>query len=295
MTWRRHECPRHGLQWDRKPSWQDPRVPFVCILVCYVALGVTVLGFNRSPLQVLLTVAAACALDMALHFVLRGRRLLFPLSAAISGFGLAILVNFAHGPWLPLIPVFFAIASKYAITFRGRHVFNPTLFAVVVCLKLPGGVFSVAPAYQWGGSAAMAAFVVTAALALFVFRIGRNPLIISFLGFYFLELALRAWITRFHVPPETLFLGAVTSASFYLFTFFMITDPQTSPASTRGQVGMSAVIVLVDLILHRFESLSTLFFAGFVWFAGRFLWLHARAIFEGERPRLAEPFRRLAV
>ena len=208
-----------NLQWDRIPSWRDPRIPFLAILTCYVVLGITVLGFNRSPAQIIITVGAACLLDMGLHYLLREKRLLFPLSAAISGMGLSILMNYAHGLWLPLVPVFFAIASKYALTFNGRHIFNPTLFAVVICLKFADGMFSAAPAYQWGGSAAMAAFVVTAALVLFVFRIGRSALILSFLLFYFLELALRAWLTRWHVPPETLFMGAITSPAFYLLPF----------------------------------------------------------------------------
>ena len=72
-------------------------------------------------------------------------------------------------------------------------------------------------------------FILTAALSLFVFRVKRTALILSFLIFYGLNLAIRAYITRFHVPPETLFMGAISSPAFYLFTFFMITDPATSP------------------------------------------------------------------
>ncbi len=265
------------LSWDRAPAWSDPRIPFLGILAVYVVLGVTVLGFNRSPAQILLTVGGACGLDMLLHYLLRGRRLLFPLSAAITGCSLCILANYAHGPWLPAVPVFFAIASKYLFTFEGKHVYNPSLFGLVASLLLAAGMVSPAPAYQWGGTLAIAAFVVTAALVLFVFRIGRNGLILAFLGFYLLQLALRAWLTRWHLPPETLFLGAFTSPAFYLFTFFMITDPQTSPPQTRAQVLMALVLVTVDLLLHQLESLSTLFYAAFICFSGRLLWLHASA------------------
>src|SRR2546427_4604844 len=122
------DAPPAKLVWDRKPSWSDPRVPFALILAAYVALGVTVLGFNRTLSQILLTVASACMMDMAFHYLFRGRRLLFPLSAVITGLSLAILMNYAHGLWLPLVPVFLAIASKYAITCNGRHIFNPSLF-----------------------------------------------------------------------------------------------------------------------------------------------------------------------
>ena len=61
------------------PRWGDPRIAFAGLLTLYAVLGVTVLRFGRDPLQMLLTVAAACALDMALAWWLRGERLV-PLS-----------------------------------------------------------------------------------------------------------------------------------------------------------------------------------------------------------------------
>lgn len=266
--------------WDQLPRAGDVRWPFLAILTLYVVLGITVLGFNRSPVQVLYTVAATCALDMLCHWLLRSRTLLFPLSAAISGMGLSILVNYAHNSWLPLVPVFFTVASKYLLTFQGRHVFNPTLFGLVASLWLMQGMISPSPAYQWGGSIAMAAFVVTAALVVFVFRIGRNALLISFLGFYAAALTLRAWIMQWHMPPETLFLGALTSPAFYLFTFFMITDPRTSPAGPRAQVLMSLTIVALDFALQLQQKFATLFWAGFAYFAARLLLLHLRAAWQ---------------
>ena len=105
--------------------------------------------------------------------------------------------------------------------------------------------------------------MITAACALFVFRIGRTPLIVSFLFFYALQTLLRAYILRDHLPMETLILGTLTSARFYLFTFYMMTDPKTSPPGKWQQVGWSFAVVVVDLWFHTIESLSTLFYALF--------------------------------
>jgi hypothetical protein len=298
-------------QWDRTPSFSDPRLPVLAVLALYIVLGITILGFNRSPGQILLIISSACLLDMLFHWLFRGSRqsqkskvksqkdgeeqssvqgerflptpqqstsLLFPLSAAITGCSLSILTNFAHGMWLPLVPVFFAISSKYLFTVKGRHVFNPALFGITISLLVGHGMISASPAYQWGGSLAMVMFIVTAALVLFAFRIQRTALIVSFLGFYAIQLGVRAYLMRHLVPPETLLMGALTSPAFYLFTFFMITDPATSPRTAKGQIGMSLSIVLIDLYLHKFESLSTFFFAGFIYFAGRFIWLQAREL-----------------
>ncbi|RPI41640.1 MAG: hypothetical protein EHM59_19710, partial [Betaproteobacteria bacterium] len=265
--------------WHGLPTRRDPRLAIAAILLSYVVLGITVLGFNRTPLQVLTSVATAVVLDVVLHAILRrGSPPLFPFSAFITGLGLSILVNYAHGPWLAALPVVFAIGSKYLFTFNGRHVYNPALFGVVASLLLGGGYLSESPAYQWGGSTAALAFVVTLALMLFVLPVRRSALIISFLAFYFVALAVRAWLMRFHMPIETWFMGALTSPAFFLFTFFMITDPQTSPADRRAQVLMAACIVAIDFVLHLKLALSTLFFAAFAFATLRLVALHARAL-----------------
>ena len=254
------------------PSWNDPRLPVVVILFAYVVTGITLLGFNRAPEQIALIVISACSLDFIFHRLFK-QQWLFPLSALITGLSLSILVNYAHGMWLPLVPVFFAIASKYLFTVDGRHIYNPALFGIVICLLFADKMISVSPAYQWSGIPAMAAVVVTAAVLLFVLRIKRSTLVLSFLGFYVLALFLRAWLMRHHIPPETLIIGSLTAPSFYLFVFFMITDPATSPESRKGQVLMAFFIVVIDLYLHTMQALSTLFYAGFIVYSLRFLWL----------------------
>jgi enediyne biosynthesis protein E4 len=260
------------------PRKSDPRIPFAGLLTTYAFLGCTVLGFNRTPLQMLLTVVAGCTLDMLLHWLFSNRERLVPLSAFISMISIALLLNYAHNYYLLFLPVFFTIVSKYLLTFRGRHVFNPSLFGLVCALILGKGLYSSAPAYQWGGSLAIIAFMITAACALFVFRIGRTPLIVSFVSFYTLQTLLRAYILRDHLPLETMLLGTLTSARLYLFTFYMLTDPKTSPSGKWQQIAWSFSVVLADLWFHTIESLSTLFYALFLVSAARLLWLHVLAL-----------------
>jgi len=257
----------------RIPTHDDPRLRVFGLLSVYIILGITILGFNRSPSQILLVVVTCCVFDVVLHKLIKGQWL-FPFSALITGLSLSILVNYAHGGYVVLIPIFFAISSKYLITFNGRHVFNPALFGIVAALLLGDNMLSVSPAYQWGGGIAMAAFIVTAAIMIVTKKIHRNTLIISFLLFYGLALTYRAFLTRYHVPPEVLFMGAITSPALYLFAFFMITDPATSPNSRLGQVLMAAIIVIIDLLLHFRESLNTFFMAGFASFTLRWAYLH---------------------
>ncbi|MFN2588639.1 MAG: hypothetical protein ABR613_11055, partial [Actinomycetota bacterium] len=261
--------------WVSVPRRGDPRIPFACILTVYAAMGIGWLGFNRSPTQIAAIVGAACALDLTLHRLIHSRWL-FPLSAYITGLSLALLLNYAHDHVVLLLPVFLAISSKYVFTYRGGHVFNPSLFGVVGSLFLAGDLITTAPAYQWGGTWAMSAFMVMAALSLFIFKVGRGWLVGSFLVFYALQTGLRAYVMRAHLPPEMLFLGTISTPSFFLFTFFMITDPKTSPSSPRGQIGVAAAITLVDLYLHTRGSVFTFFVAAFIVATARFAWLHGR-------------------
>ena len=223
----------NGLaRWLRYPARGDPRLPFAALLALYLVLGTTLLGFNRSPAQILVTVAAAAGFDMLLHRLLRGALPpLFPLSAAITGMGLSILLNYAHGTvardrrgvrrrW----------RRSTCVTFDGRHVINPALARRGRGARARPGLGEPGrpptsgagrPRSRRSSSPARSRSSCSASSA--------RWLVGAFLVFYALQLALRAYATRWHVPPETIFFGALTAPAFYLFAFFMITDPATSP------------------------------------------------------------------
>lgn len=272
------------LRWEW-PKRNDPRLPFGFLLTLYGILGFSFLGFNRSPWQLLTLILFGCTLDMAFSWFLKKRRII-PLSAYISCCSLGLLLNYSHHSWMLLFPVFMTIGSKYLLTFQGRHIFNPSLFGVCASLLLTSELVTAAPAYQWaGGDITMSAFVVMSALSLFVFRIGRGWLIVSFLFFYMLQTALRAHLMRHHIPPTMLFLGTLGSPAFFIFTFYMMTDPATSPKTKKGQIALGFGVSLLDLYLHTKESVFTFFYAAFILAWCKFFYFHIKAFFQ-EKPRL---------
>lgn len=278
-------APRSAIPWEW-PKRGDPRIPFAALLTLYGVLGFTVMGFNRSPGQMATIVLTGSALDLMLGRILKGRWV-FPLSAYITCCSLALLLNYSHSSLLLFLPVYLAIGSKHLLTFQGRHVFNPSMFGVSVSLLVSRELVTAAPAYQWaGGALYCTAFLLMAALVMFVFRIGKTPLILSFLAFYAAQTGLRAWIMRHHLPPETLFLGTLSAPSFFLFVFYMLTDPATSPKTARGQVILAFFVALVDLALHFKESVFTFLYAALVCASARFLFLHARELWRGRLDRL---------
>ncbi len=263
----------------RKIHSLDPRLIIASLLGSYLLLGFTVLGFNRTPLQALMTTSTACLLEVFLSRIFK-KKWIFPLSAMITSFSLSILLNYSHNYFVLLIPVFFGIGFKYILTFNGRHVLNPAQSAVSFSLLFASSLITSSPAYQWNGIAHMATFIAGFGLFLLAPTVKRLPLVFSFLFFFTIQILFRAWLMKHHLPFETLFLGTITSPAFFLFTFFMITDPATSPSKPKHQVLVGFGLAFLDLIYHIKQSYHTFFFAGLTLQMGRLCYLHLEAMKE---------------
>ncbi len=264
------------LNWARFQRL-DPRIPVAVILFTYLVLGLTVLGFNRSPTQVLITTSTCCLLELVLTRIFV-RKWQFPLSAMITSFSLSFLLNYSHSSWMIVLPPLLAIGSKFVLRWNGRHFFNPALFGVSSSLLLSQELITAAPAYQWNGIASMSLFIVMLGLMFVIPKVNRHWLVLSYLIMFTLTTALRAFIMRHHLPFETLFFGTLSSPSFFIFTFFMITDPATSPGTKKDQIWVGVAIALVDLVLHLRQSYYTFFYAALIVASSRFVYFHARRL-----------------
>jgi hypothetical protein len=116
-----------GAEWglSMKALWQkfqalDPRIPVAFILFLYLVLGLTVLGFNRSPWQAVITTALCLSLEVMLTRIFY-KKWIFPLSALITSFSLSFLLNYSHSSAMILLPVLLAIGSKYLLRYNGKH------------------------------------------------------------------------------------------------------------------------------------------------------------------------------
>lgn len=254
----------------------DARYTVTLILLSYNILGITLLGFNRSWSQILLTVCTGTLLHI-FYDLLFNKKLYFPISAVTTSLGLCILVNYGHSMIYPLVPIFFAISSKFFFNFKGRHIFNPAMMGVTLSLIMASEFISSSPAYQWNGIGAMALFIIMPALLLFMPKINRGWLVGSFLLVFTLQIILRSLLIRHYLPFSTLFFGTITSPAFFLFTFFMITDPVTSPSGKKDQIIVGCSLALLDLLYHLFSSYHTFFFAALTLGSIRFCWFHFKS------------------
>lgn len=238
----------------------NPNIAVMLILLSYNLLGITVLGFNRTPLQVFMTVAGCGLFQIFLDYIFK-RTVSFPTSAIVTGLGLSILLNYGHNYWLVVVPIFFGIMMKYVFTFKGKHIFNPGLMGVTLSFLITRDLISPAPAYQWNGLGMMSLFIAGPALFVFMPKINRHWLVGSFLATFVVQLIARSIIMKHYLPFNTLFFGTITSPAFFLFTFFMLTDPATTPNNKKDQIKTGIIVGLLDLIYHLFSSYHTFFYA----------------------------------
>jgi Na+-transporting NADH:ubiquinone oxidoreductase subunit NqrB len=230
--------PRGGA-FGQTPSRQppprlDPRWYQIAMLSALLSYG-TWLGFGASVPFTATIIGAALATQWICSRLWRLPRF-DPLSALISGIGLATLLR-TNGVPLAVLAAVLAIASKFVVRWRGKHLYNPTNLALAVMLLLGWGWIS--PGQY--GQVAFAAMLIACLGLLVVTRAARADVTLSFLGVYGAILFGRSlWLGE----PLTIPVHRLESGLLLQFAFNMISDPKTTPDSRAGRILFGALIAL---------------------------------------------------
>jgi hypothetical protein len=141
---------------------------------------------------------------------------------------------------------------------NGRHVWNPTNFGIACMMLL--GLGWVSPG-QWG-SVAFFAFLLACGGGLVVNRAARSDITYAFLASYMGLLFGRA---LYMGDPLAIPLHALQNGAFLIFTFFMISDPRTTPDSRAGRLLFAFLVaagaIWIQFGLHRTNGLIWSLFA----------------------------------
>ena len=183
--------------------------------------GALLRDFALAWPQVLLTFAAALATQAAWS-AREGLPASALLSAAVTSLGLSILLR-ADSFWVHPLIATLAISAKFIIRVRGKHLFNPANLGVIAAVTLLPGAW-ISPG-QWGSDWIAALWFVVLGVMVTT-RARRFDIAWAFLACYVALLVGRVvWFDmRWAVLGNQLANGALL-----LFTFFMITDPRTTP------------------------------------------------------------------
>ena len=173
-------------------------------------------------------------------------------SAYVSGISCGILIRSTD--WWPyLLAPAIAIASKYVIRVNGRHLWNPSNFAIAALLLLaPSSVASLS--IQWGNDIRPMA-VIWLLGAIIVYRLKRFHICAVYVVCFCVFAALRAAIDNTGQPLLTRFwseAAPITGPMYQLFIFFMITDPKTTVHSKKGQMLVAFLIAAAESALRFF-------------------------------------------
>lgn len=236
---------------------RDPRLLQIAFLGSFVAAGLTLLDFDlpwwRPPLLLAITCATQWLMTRLLRAPDSGYR-----SPVITALGLSLLLR-SDFVWVPPLAAFLAIASKFVIRARGKHVFNPATFGLASCFLLTSHAWS-SPS-QWGESAGLLAWIAVLGLAV-SHRSFRSDVSLAFLASW---VALKAGrVLYLHQRPEVL-LHQLNVGGLILFAFFMISDPKTTPDRRAARVLFAATVAGLAFVLqHGFWWNSSLIWALFL-------------------------------
>ena len=273
-------------------------------------LGHTFFGFEQSLAQPVVALLSAYSAEILLEIVdarcnHRPLRFLgggvrkfvdFLLSAHITGLACAMLLyaNERFGPVVFASVV--AICSKAVLRVPNgkgtRHFFNPSNFGITMTLLVFSWV-SVAPPYQFtenmtgAGDWILPAVIVCTGTFLNARFTHRLPLIAAWLSGFVAQAALRS---LFFDTPFGAGLVPMTGVAFILYTFYMVTDPATTPSGRRDQVAFGFSVAAVYGMLMVAHVVFGLFFALTIVCAARGLCMFAmRWLKGGAREETAQP------
>src|SRR5262245_16743081 len=141
------------------PTLRDPRLHLATVIVSLQILGQVAFEFRLSIAQILVSLLTCAVLEFGIA-LWRRRVIMWPASALLTGNGVAFVLRVPgtqHGDWWSMRGAWIfagtaavSLLSKYVIRFRGRHVFNPSNFGLVLCFLTLGAARAEPLDFWWG-------------------------------------------------------------------------------------------------------------------------------------------------
>jgi enediyne biosynthesis protein E5 len=219
------------------------------LLVGQVSFGVLE-SFSRT----LLAIGTAIAFELVLSRLVYRK---FPIlaSAYITGISVGILIRSPEF-WPYALTSAIAITSKYVVRWRGRHLWNPSNFAICAMLLL-APEFIATLSIQWGNTI-WPMLVVWVLGAFITWRVKRFHITATYVCSFVVLAGVRTLITGHPFLAE---VAPITGPMYQLFIFFMITDPKTTVKSKFGQCVVAFLVAVAEMIFRLAQNVDAPYFA----------------------------------
>jgi len=265
ITIRGHDYPVFG------PSLRDPRLHVAAVLLTLQVLGQTVLNFRLSVAQILICLATGALIEFGYSFF-KDRTIMWPASGMLTGNSTAFILRTpgtfhgdwwsTNGIWVFIGVVVFAMATKYLIRWRGRHIFNPSNVALVVAFVLLGPQYT-EPQDLWWIPMGPWMIVTYAILVGGGLYIGWELKLLGLELGYMAAFALFALVALAPVPDHCMIASwystpicgnqlaqiLITSPEVLIFAFFMVPDPRTVPDGQAARFGFGVLTAFLSVML----------------------------------------------
>jgi len=216
----------------------DPRIYQIAILSGLLVYGVIELDFEVNLVRSAVILSSVLITQFFFTKALRLGRF-DPKSPLISGLSLCLLLR-ADSLLLIILCAAITIGSKFILRRAGKHIFNPTNIGIVILLLSSDHVW-VSPG-QWGNAAFMI-FLIACIGGLVVNRASRSDVTYAFMFFYTALIFGRAiWLGDSLLIP----FHQIQNGALLIFTFFMISDPKTTPDTRIGRIVFALITSLVS-------------------------------------------------
>ncbi|WKD51574.1 hypothetical protein [Microbulbifer spongiae] len=264
--------------------------------------GHAFLGFEQSLMQMAVALMAGYSSAILFEYIdakclqRRPRYLgngwsgfvFFMLPAHMTAITISFLIYVNDSLLMMVFAVVLAIGSKHVFRYKNgsryQHFFNPSNFGIAV-------IFLVAPwaniiVYQftetYSGFWDWLVLIVIALLGMRMnlFLTKRMAIILAWVSGFFLQAFLRGQLYPVQMAAE---ITMITAPAFVLFTFYMITDPMTSPSKLIPQIVFGFSIAMAYGVLMYFHVVFAIFFAVTIVTGSRGLFIMLSLWFERQR------------
>jgi enediyne biosynthesis protein E5 len=223
----------------------DPRYLVSFLITLILVLGQARYGILGGYDRLAIALGVCLVTELALARLVGGRSAALQ-SAYVTGISLALLLKPQTGVLWPFaLGAFLAIASKYVLAYRGRHLWNPSNLAISLLLLIAPGSVAIL-SHQWGNHLATNAVIWSFGL-LIAARVRVLHVTLTYVVCYGLLAAARSAIVG---TPALAELAPITGPMYQLFIFFMITDPKTTVGSMRGRIAVAALVAVVEAAIR---------------------------------------------
>lgn len=231
----------------------DPRYFQVIFQAIFLSYGIIMLHWDADWIHYGISIGGCLFFQYAADSI-KAKRLLscghfdrWGFSVLISAMSLCLLLK-TNDWYISLMASFITVASKYIFRWNHKHIFNPSAIGIVSTILLTKEAW-LSPG-QWGSNTV----IFFAAITLGTIVVTRVQKLDVSLSFLFTLVGLLYWRQVFVLGwPMDHFIHSISTGSLLLFTFFMISDPRTSPNHPLARIIWAVLIAIISFYLAAFK------------------------------------------